>query len=88
MEARRGSVALKAGSFSWLDSPADVLAYRRHATGDTRLVFINYSDSPASVALPAGGWVAEVSSVEGAVNAKREDRVVLRGLEALLLRPV
>ena len=85
---RRRSGALKAGSFTWSDSPADVLAYRRDAPGDARLVLVNYADTARTVALPQGNWVVDVSSLDGATAAKRRDGVTLRGLEALLLRLV
>ena len=61
LAARRGSPALREGSFAWLDSPAGVLAWERAVAGDRRIVLVNFTSQPAAVKVP-GAWRVEVAS--------------------------
>jgi alpha-glucosidase len=62
LAARRRSAALSIGSWSPLPSPPHVLAYRRAAAGDQRLVIVNFGETEASVPVQEGAWRVEVSS--------------------------
>jgi alpha-glucosidase len=42
LAARRASPALRAGSFEWLPTPAGVLAWRREAEGERRVVVVSF----------------------------------------------
>ena len=61
LAARRGSPALRLGSWSPLPSPPGVLAYERRAGSDRRAVVVNYTDAAVDVAVE-GTWDVEVSS--------------------------
>ena len=80
LAARRASPALRTGSFAWLASSPDVLAYERTAGADRRAVLVNQGSTPAAVPL-AGEWVVEVAS-DGISTAE-----ALAGDAAVLLRP-
>jgi len=54
LQLRRGSPALRRGGLELLDAPEGVLAYRRRADGDERLVVVNFTDSPVGVELGRG----------------------------------
>ena len=73
--ARRRSPALSIGSWSPLPSPPDVVAYERAASGDRRLVIVNFGDSEAAVPVREGHWRVEVSS-DGRAEEKAYDGVV------------
>ena len=60
LAARRGSPALRSGSWTPVDAPDGVLAYERAAGDDRRVVLVNFTPSPAMV--DAAG-VVEVSSL-------------------------
>jgi alpha-glucosidase len=62
LAARRGSPALSIGSWSPLPGPPEVLAYRRAAGGDQRVVIVNFGDRDASVPVQGPPWRVEVSS--------------------------
>jgi alpha-glucosidase len=62
LAARRRSPALSIGSWSPLPSPPHVLAYRRAAAEDQRLVIVNFGDGEASVPVQGPAWRVEVSS--------------------------
>jgi alpha-glucosidase len=61
LAARRASSALHHGDLALLDSPDDVLAYRRAADDDCRTVLVNFSDEPRGAPL-RGVWTVELAS--------------------------
>ena len=63
LATRRGSPALRTGSFTWLASSPDVLAYERREAGgdDRRTVLVNLGAVPSAVHLD-GEWVVELAS--------------------------
>jgi alpha-glucosidase len=61
LAARRGSDALRVGSWTPVDSPPGVLAYERAAGTDRRAVLVNYTAVTVTTPL-AGGWAVEVAS--------------------------
>jgi alpha-glucosidase len=65
LAARHRHPALGRGSFRWLESPPDVLAWERETDGDRVAVVVNFADAPAAGVLP-DGWKVEVSSTAGA----------------------
>jgi alpha-glucosidase len=58
---RRASAALASGDFNLLESPDSVLAYRRAAAEDQRIVLVNFAATVAAVAVQ-GQWTIEVST--------------------------
>ena len=91
LAVRRASPALRAGSFEWLESGPDVLAYRRAdgAARDQRVVAVNFGGSPAWAALPPGPWAVEVTTAApaGSPTGPWRDRLELAGDEAVVLAP-
>jgi alpha-glucosidase len=67
LAARRASPALHEGSWEPLAAPADVLAFRRRAGDDERVVLLNLGDGPRSVAL-AGDWELELATGPGGAD--------------------
>jgi alpha-glucosidase len=61
LAARRASPALRAGDLELLDAGDDVVAWRRRAAGDERVVVVGMGPAPATVPLD-GAWVVEVAS--------------------------
>ncbi|MFN2537215.1 MAG: alpha-amylase family glycosyl hydrolase, partial [Mycobacteriales bacterium] len=61
LAARRDSPALSAGAFAWIDSPEGVLAWRRQADGDERVVVVSFVDDDTRVTIE-GSWTIEVST--------------------------
>jgi alpha-glucosidase len=59
---RRGSEALRSGSFAWLDAPDGVLVYERVADDDRHIVCVSFVSEPREV--EAQGTIL-VSSVPG-----------------------
>ncbi|HVA75070.1 MAG TPA: alpha-amylase family glycosyl hydrolase [Acidimicrobiales bacterium] len=82
--ARKASPALLHGTFRWIESPQDTLAYTRESGGDTRLVVINFGDREVKVGLPEGCWNLQVRTGRGS-GPDVADHLVLRGEEAALL---
>jgi alpha-glucosidase len=80
LAARRASPALRHGTFAWLGSSADVLAYERLAGDDRRVVLVNQGAAPAAVPLD-GDWHVELSS-DGASTP-----TALAADAAVVLRP-
>jgi alpha-glucosidase len=64
LAARRASPALHEGDWAPLDAPAGVLAYRRRAGDDERVVLLNLGDEPRPVEL-AGEWEVELTTAPG-----------------------
>jgi alpha-glucosidase len=89
--ARRGSEALRTGSFAWIESPPGVLAYLRESGSDCRVAAVNFVESPAAFDLPEGRWRIEVSSGPGLVLEGHPrplaGRLQLGPDEAVVLRP-
>ena len=84
LDARRGSSALRLGGFDFLPSPEGVLAYTRRDGDDRRVVVVNFTGSPADVAVD-GAWTVEVSSAgRGEGDAYGGS---LGADEAVILRP-
>ena len=84
LHARRGSPALRVGSFAWLRAPAGVLAFERQAGEDRRVVLVNFTPAPAEAPL------AELLQVEVASDGEGEGRAYSGRLgpdQALVLRP-
>jgi alpha-glucosidase len=55
LAVRRASPALRHGDITLLDAPDDVLAYRRSARGDERIVLVNFGGARADVPVD-GRW--------------------------------
>ena len=84
LAARRGSPALREGSFAWLDSPAGVLAWERAVAGERRIVLVNFTSEPTPMKVP-GAWRVQVAS-----NGRGEGAPYAGSLApdaALVLRP-
>ena len=84
LEARRASPAWREGSFARLDAPEGVLAWERAHQGDRRIMLVNFTGEPASLALP-GAWSVEIAS-DGRGEAAPYAGA-LRPDAALVLRP-
>jgi alpha-glucosidase len=80
--ARRGSPALRLGSYEPLEAPEGILAFRRAAGDDVRTVLINFTDAPVEVPVAGTVEVATTGAHEGAAFAGRLDAG-----EAVVLRP-
>ena len=85
LAARRASEALQTGSWSALDAPDGVLAYRRGDGDDARVVLAAFADTPVEVGLPAT-YDVEVASDGRGEGERWSGR--LEGETAVLLRPV
>jgi alpha-glucosidase len=91
---RRSSAALQLGRFSFLDAPADVIAYRRWiaaddraAASDERVVVVNFADRAQHVPID-GDWTLVVTSEgSGAHDAGRRYGGTVAPEEAVLLAP-
>jgi alpha-glucosidase len=87
LHARRASPALSAGAQAPVPAPEGVLAWRREAEGDLRVVAVNFTAEECGIDLGAD-LVVEVASDgsgEGAPFAGRlgpDQSVVLRPLRA------
>ncbi|MCA5893985.1 DUF3459 domain-containing protein [Isoptericola sp. NEAU-Y5] len=81
---RHASPALRVGDWTELDSPPEVLAYRRRDGDDVRAVVVNFADAPREVALD-GGWRVVLSSDPGARPGPWHGHV--GPAEAVLLAP-
>jgi alpha-glucosidase len=64
LEVRKGSEALRSGSFSWVERSGSVLAYRRDTRRDHRVVIVNFTDSTTRAKLPPGAWQIEATTGE------------------------
>lgn len=86
LTARRDSPALRGGTWEALPAPGGVLSYLRHepASGDRRLVTVNFSDEPVQLDL-AGTWAVEVSS--DTTETGDVFRGALRPRQAVLAKP-
>jgi alpha-glucosidase len=83
LRLRRESPALHAGSFAWLASDPQVLAYTRRFGGDARAIVVNFASEPGAADLK-GDWVIDLDST-GAREGARWDGTV-GGDQALIIR--
>jgi alpha-glucosidase len=67
LAARRASPALHEGGWEPLEAPADVIAYRRRAGDDERVVLLNLGDEPAVFEL-TGEWAVELATGPGGAD--------------------
>ena len=83
IEFRRESPALQEGTLELLDTPEEILGYRRRHGDDVLEVYVNFADVPVEYA-PVTGTVVVVSDGVG-----RFDRIegVLRREQAVVIRP-
>ncbi len=66
-----------------------MLAYRRHAGADQRVVAVNFREMAApAVGLPDGRWEVEVGTHPPPAATWVEGSMRLRGDEAVVLRPM
>ncbi|MBO0729783.1 MAG: DUF3459 domain-containing protein, partial [Acidimicrobiaceae bacterium] len=88
LAARRGSVALRTGEFSWVPSDASVLAWARTEGSDARVVAVNFADEPADVEIPSGHWRVEVATTDDRKKTSvGSGKFTLAPTEALVLEP-
>jgi alpha-glucosidase len=81
LAARRGSPALRAGRFTWVDGqPDDLLVYERRSGDDVRRVAVNMGGS--RLRLEVTGWELEVAAWDGVLGP---DGLAADG--AVVLRP-
>jgi len=83
---RHASPALRQGAFAWLDAPDGVLAWRRLADADERIVAVSFVAQDRELDLPAGAWVLEVSSAGDGTEAGRSWTGALGPDEAVIAR--
>jgi len=81
---RRSCPALRTGSWEELDSPPEVLAYRRRHGDDERVVCINFAARPMDFA-PPGSWRVEIASEPGGRGGAYVGR--LGAEQAVILQP-
>ena len=81
---RRGSAALRWGDWTELDSPPEVLAYRRTHGNDECVVLINFADREQLVPLP-GAWRVALASDEAGESSRYGGRVAAE--QAVVLEP-
>ncbi|MDQ1395147.1 MAG: alpha-glucosidase [Acidimicrobiaceae bacterium] len=88
LAARRGSEALRTGSFRWLAAPAGALAWERGSgdsgDDDRRVVIVNFTEDQADVPV-AGTWLVEVEAEGRGEGQPYAGRV--SAAAALILRP-
>jgi alpha-glucosidase len=61
IRARRDSPALHSGSWTKIEAPPEMLAYRRSASDDERVVVVNFADREQFIGID-GNWLVEVAS--------------------------
>jgi alpha-glucosidase len=90
LELRRDTPALRRGDLTLLDAPAGVLAYRRSAGGESRIVLVNFTSEPVSILdaselgeAAAGRSIDFVSDVE---NPGERFDGILAADQAVILR--
>ena len=91
LAARSGSHALRHGTFRWLDSPPDTLAYARESDRDVRVVVINFADRPVEVPTRGAQWPDVAWDVElrtaATAPGRASDPLKLDPEEAAVLHP-
>jgi alpha-glucosidase len=65
LAARRASPALCVGDQTWQDAPEGVLAWRRSAGGDSRIVIVNFRSRPAQIGTGRGLRIEVASDGQG-----------------------
>jgi alpha-glucosidase len=92
LRIRRGSRALRVGSFHWTDGlPSACLGYRRVLGEEAFQVLVNFSRSTVRLPAPWGrdeSWEPVVSSLPGPVRSPQDAKgqVTLRGMEGMILK--
>jgi alpha-glucosidase len=86
LRLRRGSLALRLGSYRSLPAPRDVFAFEREADGDRIRVAINFSSAERAVRLPGRGELL-LSSDGGRELGDAPASLVLRPDEGVIVRP-
>lgn len=82
IEVRKGSGALRTGSYEAIDGlPETVFAYRRRAGGETVCVYLNFGDEPVRV--PAAGTLAVAT--RSVVGGPVDGVLALDGLDGAVL---
>jgi len=82
---RRATPALEGGSFDWVDSDTDVLAWKRRAPGSRALVALNLGEAPASARLPEARVTGGLHTAHGSPLPARSGTVELQPCEGLVL---
>jgi alpha-glucosidase len=92
LRLRRGSAALRAGSFHWTDGlPETCLGYRRELGKECFQILVNFSSSPVRFPAPWNretSWGPVASSLPGPLRSPEDaaGRVTLRSREGLVLQ--
>jgi alpha-glucosidase len=71
IQLRRGSPALRAGSYRTFPAPRGIFAYVREAAGERVLVALNFLDRASRVAAPGNADVMLSTSEERAPEMRR-----------------
>ena len=87
LRVRRGSPALRHGSYRTLPTQPGVYAYAREADGERAVVAINFTGREQKVALGSGRVEVVVSSDHAREGAADASRLTLGPDEGVLLRP-
>jgi alpha-glucosidase len=83
LACRRASPALRTGSYEPFPAPSGVLAFRRRAGTDERLVAVNTTHSEQQLTLDAP-WCAQLTSDRGSLDAASSG--TLAADQAIILR--
>jgi alpha-glucosidase len=82
---RRGSPALRAGSYRTLRAPRGVFAYLREAEDERLVIALNFIDRPSRVALPQEATVV-LSTSDGRTGDRLQSAVELGPNEGIIAR--
>ena len=82
---RRGSLALRSGSYRTLPAPRGVFAYVREADGERLMIALNFLDQPRRVSVPENAAVVMSTSGER-VEEKLHGQFELAPDEGLVAR--
>jgi alpha-glucosidase len=83
---RRGSPALRNGSWRLLDSPSGTLVYERAWADDVRRIAVNFTEGRVERAATANGWRVELTSRGEHASTRAWDGTV-EPSEAVILSP-
>ncbi|OVZ58832.1 alpha-amylase [Pigmentiphaga sp. NML080357] len=84
LQVRKASLALRLGDWEELDSPPEILAFRRRCGDDVRLVCVNFAERTLQFK-PPGRWRIALCSEGQAAGTLFPDRV--EGEQAVILEP-